>query len=156
MSSITNSLGRRVRRPALVQGRLLGLVLASMSVVAPASADDNFFAGKTLNFVVGVGVGGGFDTYTRMLARHMAPLVPGKPNFVVRNLPGAGTMRAVQSIQHSPTDGTYIVAFNSGAIFNSVIGTVDFDFHKVAYLGSVSAESQVCFMWHATGVRTFA
>lgn len=122
-----------------------------------ARADDSdLFRGKTITFVVGVGVGGGFDVYTRMLARHMVPLIPGRPSFVVSNMPGAGTLKAVTSLEHAPKDGTYIVAFNSGAIFNSVIGTVKFPFNEVGYLGSLSAETQVCFMWHSTGVKTFA
>ena len=73
---------------------------------APASAAD-YFAGKTIDFLVGADAGGGYDIYARTVARHWGKYIPGHPTFVVRNLPGAGSGRAAVYISTvAPSDGT--------------------------------------------------
>ena len=124
---------------------------------AQAADVADFYKANPVKIVVGYTPGGGVDLYSRMLARHMGDNIPGKPTIVVQNMPGAGSMQAVKSIKSAPKDGTYIVAFNPGNITLSLSDpkTIDFNFQEVAYLGSISSEAQMCYMWHTTGVTTF-
>src|SRR5258707_69492 len=83
-------------------------LIASAGVVAPAiyvqAAD--FYAGKTIEFVVGADAGGGYDIYARTVARHMARHIPGSPTIIVKNMPGAGSSRAgVYFSTVAPKDG---------------------------------------------------
>src|SRR5215472_15600708 len=69
---------------------LLCFILLSGTECVRAQA--NFYEGKTIRFIVGFSAGGGYDTYTRLIARHMGKYVPGNPVFVVDNMAGAGSM----------------------------------------------------------------
>jgi len=86
------------------------IIFASLSVLTPGSADaDNFYKGKTIRFIVGYAPGGGYDTYARLLARHLADALPGHPTVVVQNMSGAGSNRAAGYIYAvAPKDGTAI------------------------------------------------
>ena len=68
-----------------------------------------FYRGKQLNLIVGYGPGGGYDVYARLLARHFGKFIPGNPTVVVQNMPGAGSLRAVNYLYNiAPKDGTAI------------------------------------------------
>ena len=75
---------------------LVALALASLAA-APAHADD-FYKGKTFTIVAGFSPGGGFDLYARVLARHIGKHIPGNPSVIVQNLPGAGSLTSVRSL----------------------------------------------------------
>ena len=84
-------------------GALCALVLSG--IAAPAAAQD-FYRGKTVTLIVGNTAGGGYDFYARLLARYMGKYIPGAPNFVVRNMPGAGgKVFANDLYQQAPPDG---------------------------------------------------
>src|SRR2546423_4170198 len=104
-----------IRAAAKVVGILALAVLAG----APAASAQNvadFYKGKTIQVVVGFGVGGGYDLYARALARHFGRHVPGRPTVVVQNLEGAGSVRAANFVYSgSPPDGTVIAAVNQNA-----------------------------------------
>ena len=68
---------------------LLPIILSVLPVSARAASVEDFYNGKTIQFVVGGTAGGGYDTYTRLIARHFPQYVPGKPSTVVQNMPGA-------------------------------------------------------------------
>ena len=126
--------------------------LATMIWDARAQATD-FFKDKQLKLIVGSPAGAGFDFFGRLVARHLSDHLPGNPNIVVVNMPGAGSLRAVQSIRAQPADGTYIVLFNPGQVLNSVLepGKVMVNFTKdVSFLGSGTADARVCYSWAAT------
>src|SRR5215211_6162453 len=83
--------------------------VALLSAGAPARADavSNFYTGKTVNLVIGYAPGGGYDLYARTLARHMARHIPGNPNIIVQNMPGAGSLKAANFLYTiAPKDGT--------------------------------------------------
>jgi tripartite-type tricarboxylate transporter receptor subunit TctC len=117
----------------------------------------SFYKGKTVTITVGFSAGGGFDALARLVARHIGNHIPGKPPVIVSNQPGAASLKSVQSLQVSPRDGTQIVSFNSGLISQSILEPkkVPFRFTSVAFLGSVTADTPICYAWHATGVKTF-
>ena len=98
---------------------LLAGILAAAPVAAQSPAE--FYAGKTINIVVGFSAGGGYDRYARLLARHIGEHIPGQPSVVVQNMPGAGSLVAVRHLDTTaPKDGTVIVAFNPGLIMQSL------------------------------------
>ena len=86
-------------------------VLSAAILTAEASAQtpEQFYAGKTIDFVIGYPPGGSNDTFGRLLARHLGKHIPGKPAIVPKNQPGAGSFLAVNTIFNvSPKDGTVI------------------------------------------------
>ncbi|MFN4281318.1 MAG: Bug family tripartite tricarboxylate transporter substrate binding protein [Alphaproteobacteria bacterium] len=147
---------RIIRRAA---PHLLGLAAAALFAV-PASAQSaaEFYKGKTLNIVVGTSPGGGYDTYSRALARHLVPHVPGLSNIIVRNMPGAGSLTAVLHLDATAEkDGTVMTAFNSG-LFNDSIGAGDkakTKFTDYAFIGSITSDFRVCYSWGGKNIKTW-
>src|SRR5690349_1050911 len=100
----------------------LGLVAAlSLAGAAPAPAAE-YYAGKTLEWIVGAPPGGGYDIYARVVARHLGRHIPGEPTVVVKNMPGAGSAKAAQYIQSiAPKDGTSVGGIMPGAIMGPLL-----------------------------------
>lgn len=131
---------------------------ASVGTMHPALAANDFYKGKTLNLTVGFSAGGGYDQYTRLLARHIAKHIPGHPDIVVNNMPGASGLKAVQYLDAgAPKDGTVVVAYNSGLITQSMTlpQKVKVNLAKYNYVGSITEDIRICYMWSAKGVKTF-
>jgi len=132
--------------------------LLLLILLAPARADDvaDFFRGKTVRIVVGVGVGSGYDLNARLLARHLPNYIPGHPAVIVQNQPGAGSLTMTnQLFVAGPFDGTAI-----GASFNGMPTTpllqpaaAHFDPNKLIWLGSTNRETQVTYVWHTAPVQ---
>jgi tripartite-type tricarboxylate transporter receptor subunit TctC len=136
-------------------------VLLAFSAANPALAADagNFYKGKTVNLIVGFSAGGGYDQYTRLLGRHIAKHIPGHPDIIVNNMPGASGLKAVQYLDAGAAkDGTVIVSYNSGLITQSMTlpEKVKVNLANYAYVGSITEDIRMCYMWGATGVKTFA
>src|SRR5436190_22581182 len=97
------------------------VVFAALPLVAQA-ADRPFYAGKTINLIVGEPPGGGSDAYARLLSRHLARYIPGTPAVIVQNMPGAGTLKSVMYVgTTAPTDGTVIATFSSALIEQALL-----------------------------------
>ena len=99
----------------------------------------DFYRGKTLNLIVGYSSGGGYDTYTRTIARHLSKHMPGNPTFVVENMTGAGSVIAANYMYHSAKpDGLTIGNVSSGMVTAAVLKSkgVLYDLDKFVYLGS--------------------
>src|SRR5215831_16892845 len=94
---------------------------ASGWLCGPSPADE-FFAGKSIQLIVGYGSGGGYDVYGRLLARHIARHIPGQPHIIVQNMPGAASLTAIRHQDAiAPKDGTVITLLDFVQIANSVI-----------------------------------
>lgn len=134
------------------------LTLFALAAGAAYGQDaESFYKGKTLRIVVGFSPGGGFDLYARTLARHYGAYLPGHPDVIVNNMPGASSLKSVQYLDAgAPKDGTVITAFNSGLITSSLTNPKKFPvrFTEVAWIGSISQELRVCYIWAAKGVKT--
>lgn len=131
---------------------------AALAVGSAAAQETNFTGGKQMRIVIGSSAGAGFDAFGRMVGRHLGANIPGKPVVVVSNMPGAGSLKAVQSLKAQKPDGTYMVIFNPGVVLGSLLTpeTVKADFSKdVHFIGSATADARVCHAWHTTGVKTF-
>lgn len=136
-------------------GLVLGAVLAAFGGTAPAVSQDL----KTVAIVVGFSPGGGYDAYARLLARHYGRNLPGTPNLVVQNMPGASSLKAVQHLDgNAPTDGSVMTAFNPGLITESLLDPekIKMKFSDVSWVGSITRDYRVCYAWHATGIKTWS
>jgi tripartite-type tricarboxylate transporter receptor subunit TctC len=137
---------------------LLPIVLsASLITAAHAASVEEFYKGKTIHFVVGGSAGGGYDTYTRLIARHFAQYVPGKPATVVQNMPGAAMLISANYIFNSaPRDGTYIGHWSGPLILQHMMGNpaVKFEGRKFGWLGMPTADSLVCITTERSGIKT--
>jgi tripartite-type tricarboxylate transporter receptor subunit TctC len=126
--------------------------------MTPACAAD-YYAGKTIDFIIGTPPGGGYDIYARLVARHLARYIPGKPTIVVKNMPGAGSAKAAQFISMiAPKDGTSIAAVMPGAIMGPLLDDRTealFDPSKVLYVGTANSGTRVCVTLKGSKIKTF-
>lgn len=138
---------------------LLPATIAALSLVAISRAPgEEFYKDKTLTFVVGFSAGGGFDTYTRLIARHFGKHVPGNPTVVVENRTGAGSLVAANYIyNNAKPDGLTIGNWNSAFVLNQALrdSNVKFDARKFGWLGAPSKGVPVCLIMAFTGLKTF-
>ncbi|HYM17731.1 MAG TPA: hypothetical protein VEU06_04135 [Micropepsaceae bacterium] len=134
-----------------------------MSALVPptasaAPAPVPFYAGKTINIVVGLPPGGGADAYARLVQRFLPRHIPGSPTIVVQNMPGAGSLKSVTYLDATaPADGTVMVTFSSALITEALTSPqrVRIDFRKYRWVGNVSEDVRVCYVWGASGVRNW-
>lgn len=119
---------------------------------------DDFFSGKTVRLIVGMPPGGGVDAYARLLQRHIVRYLPGNPAIVAQNMPGAGSLRSVQSLATVPDDGTTIVTFTSTLLTDSVLNAdqIKVDFRDFRFIGNVSEDTRVCYVRTGFGPSSLA
>jgi tripartite-type tricarboxylate transporter receptor subunit TctC len=140
--------------------RILLALGVMLGAIAPAAGQDDpaaFYKGKTVRLIVGVGVGSGYDINARVLARHMGKHIPGNPNIIVQNQPGAGSLTMTnQMYAAGPFDGTVI-----GASFNGLPTApllqpngVRFESTKINWIGSTNRETQTMYVWHTAPQQT--
>jgi len=126
---------------------------------ADAQTPAEFYQGKEIKFLVSSSVGGGFDTVTRLIARHIQKHMPGHPAFVVQNMTGAGGLRAANYLYAvAPKDGTTIGMFQNTVPLEPLYGNEQalFDANKFQWLGSPSQEFAVFAIWHTVPVDSIA
>jgi tripartite-type tricarboxylate transporter receptor subunit TctC len=131
--------------------------VASIGGIACAQAAD-FYSGKTLTIVAGSVPGGGIDTVGRLVARYIGGYIAGKPNVIVQNMPGAGSLTSVRYLAaNAPKDGTVMTTFNAGLVTQSIVepDRIGVDFTKIGWIGVVSPEYPVCYSYGPSGVRTW-
>jgi tripartite-type tricarboxylate transporter receptor subunit TctC len=131
-------------------------VIASVAAVPAHGAD--YFKGKTLTLWVGGGVSGGVNAYGRVFARHVTRYLPGNPDYVARNLPGAGGVGAVTTLaKRGKRDGTHFGTWAQGAITEPVMRPKKkfaYDMQKFVWIGSLNSSVQTCYVRHDTGIKT--
>ena len=121
------------------------------------SATDEFYKGKTIRVIVGFGAGGGFDTYSRAIGRHMGKFIPGNPSFVVENMTGAGSLVTANYVYKvAKPDGLTIGHFIGGLIMQQVMGGsgIEFDARKFGLIGVPVKENVVCALRKETGITS--
>jgi tripartite-type tricarboxylate transporter receptor subunit TctC len=152
MTSMTKS--------CIAAGALCATALtAAIFVATPAAAQsaESFFRGKRIRIVVASGPSGGFDTFARLLASHLGRFVPGNPDFIVQNMPGAGGLRAAGYIAKvASPDGLTIAAVQGGMVKAPLLGLTgaDYDSTKLRWIGNLNSEVHVCVAWHTAGIKT--
>ncbi len=140
---------------------VLGAAVAvTMAAEASAQSADKFYEGRQVRLIVGTGAGGGYDTYARLVARHMPKFIPGEPTFVVQNMPGASGVKSVNYLYSAaPKDGSVIATFNNAMPFYQMMGGesgIQFDTKDLSWIGSASQAVVVLVVWHTTGIKTIA
>ena len=135
----THNKARNVLR--LLTGVCLAVVTLAVSQASAKSVEE-FYKRKDLTLIVGNGPGGGFDVFSRLLARHLSKYVPGHPAIVVQNMPGAGSLLAANYLYTiAPKDGTTFGLISRNTLMLGLIGqnsSVRFDPRKFTWLGSSS------------------
>ena len=120
---------------------------------------DDAFRGKTVSMIIGAGTGGGIDLYGRVVARHIGKHLPGQPTVVPQNMPAAGSIAAANHLYNiAPKDGTAIGIISQGLILDEVLGTpgLRFELAKFNWVGRISSDVLVTFMWNTAKVKTIA
>jgi len=142
--------------------RFLCLVkfVIGLSFVVGASATalgEEFYQGKTILFIVGFPPGGGYDTYTRAVARHIGKYIPGNPTLIVQNMTGAGSMNAAHYIYNkAKPDGLTVGVFNSVLVIRQALGdrSVKFEADKFGWIGGPHKGIPTCAIMGFTGLKT--
>ncbi len=124
--------------------------------MATAQSVEQFYKGRTIDLIVGYAPGGGYDAYTRLLSRHMSRHIPGKPALTVKNMPGAGSLKAANYLYNvAKKDGSVFGMFAGGIAIDALIGgrKTRFDPRKFNWLGSITESSSGCWAWHTHGFK---
>ena len=131
------------------------IVFAILGLKAPAVADEPYFKGKTLNIYAGASAGDGYDVYARLLAVHYPRFIPGQPTIIIRNMPGAGSLKAANYIYEiAPKDGTAIGTVGGGTATADLFKSkgVRFDPRYYAWIGSMNAEVGLVLAWKTVAI----
>ncbi len=135
--------------------RLL-LLLTFLMPSTGHAAEADYYRGKSITVICGYGVGGGYDAYARLLARHLADHIPGRPTIVVQNMPGAGGMRAANLVYTGSKDGTVIAALNPLLLMYQLLGgpQARYETAKLQWIGTLDEPNNSIIAWSASGIRT--
>ncbi len=146
-----------------IAARLVGPAVAIlMAIVTPGrtadAAEDDFYQGRQIRLVVSSAAGGVYDAFARLIARFLPGYLPGRPTIVVQNMPGASGLKATNYIyNNAPRDGTVIAGVHNGiptAPFEEPKQT-HFDVNKLSWIGSISEDPFVGYVWHTSPVQTY-
>ncbi len=142
-------------RPMLFAVPLLAALVAADATPAAAQADT--LAGKTVQMIIGFGPGGGYDLWARTLGRHIGRHLPGNPNVIPQNMPGAGSYTAANYIFNiAPKDGSALGIIARDAALGPLTGVTGarFDPTRLSWIGTPTKETNVCIAFHTAAVKT--
>jgi tripartite-type tricarboxylate transporter receptor subunit TctC len=137
---------------------LLAAILAGAAPPAVADAVSDFYKGKTVTMIVGYPPGSGYTLYGQMLARHLGDHIPGKPNVIVQNMQGAGSIKAANFVYSAaPKDGATLGIFSVGALIDQMFGhsKTSFDATKFGWVGNMDETVGVCVVKRGSGISKF-
>lgn len=138
---------------------MLGAIGAAVAAPAEAQTPAEFFRGKRLTLITAASVGGGYDQYARILAKHMPKFIPGEPTIVVQNMTGAEGIRAANYLYNvAPQDGSVIggLSRNNGLarFYDVANSSIQFDARKFHWLGSPQQEIGLFILNTKTGLKS--
>ena len=147
------------RKPARMAS--VAAAVGALVVAQPASADSvaDFYKDKNVTIVIGFSPGGGADAFARFLARHFGKHVPGKPNVIVQNMPGAGGLTALNHVYNTgPQDGTRTILTSPSHTLAQVTGgkNVRYDLLKMNVLGTLTQDTSSCAASGRSGIKSIA
>ena len=137
------------------------LFVLALVLIAPftALAQAPYYQDKTVRIVAGYGAGSVDDAWTRLIARYLGKYIPGNPNIIVQNMPGAGAMIAANYVYKvAKPDGLTLGGIRSGLYFDQLVGRkeVQFDWRKFTWLGSPTLVEQLVYIRATTPYKTIA
>jgi tripartite-type tricarboxylate transporter receptor subunit TctC len=145
-----------MKRSALKAALAAVLILSAGTL--RAETVEEFYRGKTLQLMVGGGSGGGNDFFARIFAKHFPRLMPGSPNIVIFNIPGAGGIVGANQLYNTmPRDGTVMGMFQRNIPLEPLLsdGHTQYDSLKMQWIGSLNSETNVVVAWHTARVKKF-
>jgi tripartite-type tricarboxylate transporter receptor subunit TctC len=134
---------------------LLLMLAAALALNRATGHAQDFYKGKTIRIVVATTPGGGFDAYSRMIARHMGKHIPGNPSLVIENMPGAAFLIGTNYLyRQAKPDGLTMGNWIGNLVVHQVIGKpgVEFDARKFEYIGAPVKNHDTCVMSKASGI----
>ncbi|HET9149948.1 MAG TPA: tripartite tricarboxylate transporter substrate-binding protein [Alphaproteobacteria bacterium] len=140
----------------LAVAAVAGLALVGASV-AHAQSAEKFYKGKQIRFIIPSGAGGGYDAYSRFLARHLGDHIPGKPHLVVENMPGASGLRGTNYLYNvAPKDGTVLGSTYNNLLVEPLLGNkaAEWDSRKFEWVGSITTQYNSCMVWATSPIKT--
>jgi tripartite-type tricarboxylate transporter receptor subunit TctC len=140
------------------RGAVMAALLIVLASPSRAQSPAEFYKGRNVDLYIGYSVGGGYDLYARMLARHMSKHIPGNPTVVPKNMEGAGSLRLANWLYNiGPKDGTVFGIIGRGTGFDTLLGNAkaQFDATKFTWIGSANNEVSICVAWHTSGITKF-
>jgi tripartite-type tricarboxylate transporter receptor subunit TctC len=135
----------------------LAVALACPQAMAQ-DAVAGFYRGKTITIDVGFTAGGGYDLHARTLGRYLGRHLPGNPNVIIKNMPGAAGLILLNSLYNTlPRDGTEMATFDRALPLEPLTNPqrARFDALKLNWIGSTDDDASTCFAWHTSPVKTF-
>jgi tripartite-type tricarboxylate transporter receptor subunit TctC len=123
-----------------------------------AQTPEQFYRGKTINLIIGFDVGGGYDIYARLGARHLGDYIPGMPKIVPQNMPGAGGLAAMNYLYRvAAKDGSAIGATHANIALGQIMGgkNIEYDARKFNWLGRFTSTIDVHYVWYTSPTKTF-
>jgi tripartite-type tricarboxylate transporter receptor subunit TctC len=143
-----------------IQGAILGLACVIAATPATAEPIEEFYKGKTLQMIIrSQAGGGGYDSYARLLARHIGRHIPGNPRITPVNMPGGGGIVAANFIARvAPKDGTVLTIVSQGLAVDQALGlnaSFQADLREFNWIGNMSDSNQILAVWHTSPTKTF-
>jgi tripartite-type tricarboxylate transporter receptor subunit TctC len=140
--------------------RLIAVCAVALALpsLARAQSPAEFYKGKTIELDIGYSVGGAYDLYARVLARHLGKHIPGNPAIVPKNMEGAGSLRLANWLYNvGAKDGTVLGTIGRGTAFDPLLGSkgAQFQADKFTWIGSANNEVSVCVAWKTSGIARF-
>jgi tripartite-type tricarboxylate transporter receptor subunit TctC len=136
---------------------IIGIVVAGWLALGANGWSSDFYQGKRASIIVPFGPGGGWDTYARLTARHIGRYIPGKPSFIVQNMPGAGGMVSYNHLfNRTEPDGLTLGMFQTVAVMTQLAGdpAVKFDARRILWVGAFTDRASVCVARSETPFKT--
>jgi tripartite-type tricarboxylate transporter receptor subunit TctC len=145
---------------AAIAAVIAAVVATLAATAAAADAVADFYSGKQIRFIIRSGVGGGYDQYSRLLAKHIGKHIPGRPSVIPVNMPGGGGIRAANYVAKiAPQDGTILTIVSQGLPVDQALGlnpSFQADLRDFLWIGNLSSSNQVMVTWHTSPTKTFA
>ena len=144
----------------MIQKILLNVAIAAgliFTVVGSEARAAKFYKGKTIKLIVGTNPGGGYDTYARVIAKHIGRNIPGNPSIIVQNIPGAGSLIAANYLYNVvKPNGLTMAMLISGLVMEQAMGqkAMKFDIRKFHWIGAPSVAMPACVIMGFTGLKT--
>ncbi|MEA2978843.1 MAG: hypothetical protein QOF09_666 [Alphaproteobacteria bacterium] len=132
------------------------ILAAALSLAASAANAADFYQGKQVTIVVGFSAAGTYDATARLFARHLGKHLAGKPTVIVRNMPGAGSLVATNSLYSSaPKDGTTLGVVGGGIVLEPLLNNpqANYDARRFNWIGGRTPDNFLCLVWHTVPVN---
>jgi tripartite-type tricarboxylate transporter receptor subunit TctC len=147
-----------IRTPSFLTTYFTSLVLAVLIAISSgASAQSNYFAGKTVTIIIPIGPGGAYDTYARLVARYLGRHIAGNPTIIAQNMPGAGGVIASNYVYNlAPQDGTTLTIITSAFANEELFANpqIKYESRRFLAIGRLVDTTSVLFFWHDSAIKT--